>query len=197
MRRSKTIQFRDVAPILEKGACVLCSFLKGFQSSCIHGGDLRELRSLCSFHIWAVAGAADAHLAAEVFLQLLQSTPFPEAQPGTLGCDICQRIAREEVVRSDDFLRLLKDSQFRDWLSDYGALCLPHTARLLCRVTPGERRTILSLAREAEARLRYELSAVVGKRAPVTHRVSVLLSQAAEYLEGRRGLGRLQLRGQM
>ena len=186
--KSKEIGYRDVAPILEREACVLCSLLKRFQSSCVLSGKIVRVDRLCSFHIWAVAGGAESDRAARLFTQLLDARELGEEKESE-RCDICERIMQEESLRCQDFVQLLEDDEFRNWLVGQGALCLPHAARLLPRLSGPDRQLVLALLRKTRERLRDALGAMLteagtGQRAPV------LLSRVAEFLKGRRGLGR-------
>jgi hypothetical protein len=190
--KAKPISFHDVAQMLEKEACVICSLLKRFQFSCIHDVVVENTRALCSFHAWAIAGGADAEVAARVFLQLLQ-TKLTEEGRSAGGCDICQKIKKEEDIRLGDFSTLLKDLQFRNWLDDYGALCLPHAARLLRRVGEADRDVILALVEQTGQRLKDALAAIATGDQAGSRRATSVLSRAAEHLEARRGLGRLEV----
>lgn len=191
--KAKPIVFHDVALMLEKEACVVCSLLKRFQFSCVHDVVVDNTRALCSFHAWAIAGGADAELAARVFLQLLQTKTLAEEASSAGGCDICQKIQKEEGIRLGDLITLLKDVQFRNWLDDYGALCLPHAGRLLRRVGEAERGVIVALVQQTGQRLKDALSAVARGDQAGSQRATSVLSRAAEHLEARRGLGRLEV----
>ena len=101
-------------------------------------------------------------------------------------CSVCQQIAEEEIKRSNDFILLLKDPEFRAWLDRYGAVCIPHAARLLKRVPTGDQTVLTALLRNTASRLKEELRTSTGQ--PEDRRSALALSRAAEYLEGRRGL---------
>lgn len=177
--------FRDVANILEKDACVLCSMLKRFHSSCIQDADVDHIQALCDFHAWAIAGAADAGAAARILLRLIL---FDQQQPqAATGCSVCERVAEEETKHSDEFFLLLKhDPEFRNWMCDHGAVCIPHARRLLCRIPDQDRHIVLALVAQAAARLKNELREIADNTS--SRRSSMVLSRAAEFLKGRRGL---------
>jgi hypothetical protein len=184
-KRRRKPSFGDVANILEKDACVLCSMLKRFHASCMQDADVNHIQALCDFHAWAVAGAADTGAAARILLRLIV---FDQQQPqAATGCSVCERVAEEETKRSDEFFLLLKgDPEFQDWMRDYGAICIPHARRLLMRSTDGDRHAVLSVMAQAAARLRNELQEIADNASK--RRSSLVLSQAAEFLKGRRGL---------
>ncbi len=178
--------FKDVARLLEKGSCVLCSLLKRFQSACIQNASADRVQHLCSFHTWALAGAANTDVAAGIFLHVLELREMRLDIGGVPRCSLCEQIAEEEAERSNDFVLLLKNAEFRAWLDRYGALCVPHASRLLKRVPTGDRAVLTSLVQNTAARLKGELRCCTGH--PEDRRSASALSRAAEYLEGRRGL---------
>jgi len=184
-KRHRAISFRDVANILENDSCVLCSMLKRFHSACIQDADANHIQALCDFHAWAIAGAADAAVAARILLRLLL---LEKQQPQTIAsCSICEQVAEEETKHSNEFLILLdKDSEFQDWMRDHGALCIPHARRLLKRVPERDRHVVLALVAQAARRMENELRSTADNAN--ARRSSTILSQAAEFLKGRRGL---------
>lgn len=184
-KHRRDVSYRDVANILEKNACVLCSMLKRFHASCIQNADVDHIRALCDFHAWAIAGAADAEAAARLLLRLIL---FDHQQPqAATGCSICEWVAEEETKHSDEFFLLFEnDRQFQDWMHDHGAICLPHARRLLKRIPDQDRHVILTLVAQAAGKLKNELRAIADN--PSSRRSSIVLSQAAEFLKGRRGL---------
>jgi len=185
--KRKPIQFADVARVLEKSACVLCTLVKPFQTSCIQDVQVTETRSLCAFHTWAIAGTAATQSAAQIFLRLLDTRRIEEETQTNSGCSLCARIAQEELRRSQDFATLLSDSEFRSWLDAYGALCLPHAKRLLQRVSPQNRAVVISMVDQTATRLKAALRPLAD--GPGARLGAVVLSHVAEYLESRRGLG--------
>lgn len=184
-RHRREPSFRDVANILESDACVLCSMLKRFHSSCIQDADADHIRALCDFHAWAIAGAADAGAAARILLRLIL---FDQQQPQVAtGCSVCKRVADEETKHSEEFFFLFEnDPEFQDWMRDHGTICMPHARRLLMRNPDGDRHAILSVVTQAAARLKNELQKIADNSS--NRRSSSVLSQAAEFLKGRRGL---------
>jgi hypothetical protein len=184
-KRRRKPSFRDVANILEKDACVLCSMLKRFHASCIHDADVNHIQALCDFHAWAVVGAADTGEAARILLRLI---PFDQQQPqAATGCSLCERVAEEEIKHSDEFFLLLKyDPEFRKWMREHGAVCMPHARGLIGRIPDQDRHVILALVAQAAGKLKNELRAIADN--PSSRRSSIVLSQAAEFLKGRRGL---------
>lgn len=184
-KRHRAISFRDVAKILENDSCALCSMLKRFHSACIQDADVSHIQALCDFHAWAVAGAADAGTAARILLRLLL---FEKQQPlPTERCSVCERVAEEENKHSEELLILLEaDSEFQDWMRDHGTLCIPHARRLLRRISEQDRHVVLALVAQAARRLENELRTTADN--PNSRRSSTVLSRAAEFLRGRRGL---------
>jgi len=185
-RNTSGHSFREVVRILEKDACVLCSMVKRFQSTCIQNANAVHIQALCGFHAWAIAGVADTRSAARIFLQLLESTPLQEEDASALRCSVCVQIAEEEARRSQEFVQLLNDPEFLGWLRERGAMCIPHTRRLLKRVPEPNRPIVLKLFRDGAARLRNGLGSLAVE--PEDWHLAALLSRAAEYLGGRRGL---------
>lgn len=185
--KRKPIQFAEVARVLEKSACVLCTLVKPFQTTRIQDVQITETPSLCAFHTWAIAGAAATQSAAQIFLRLLDTRGIEEETQKNSGCSLCADIAQEELRRARDFATLLSDPEFRNWLDAYGALCLPHAKRLLQRVSPQNRAIVISLVDQTATRLKAALRPLAdGARARLG---AVVLSHVAEYLESRRGLG--------
>lgn len=185
-KRGREPTFRDVAHVLEKDACVLCSMLKRFHSACIQNADVKRVQALCDFHAWAIAGAGDMEEGARVFLRLLDQTQFLQTSVTATPCSICERVAEEEIECSRRFVDLLDDSEFQTWLRGHGAVCIPHARRLLKRIPDGHQQFMINLIHRAAAKLRDELHSIADH--PDNRHSPTVLSRAAEYLKGRRGL---------
>ncbi len=177
---------REVAKIIEKDACVLCSMLKRFQSALIQNANTDDIDALCRFHLWAIAGTADTQVAARIFLQLLDSSRLQEQDPPVARCSVCDQIVEEEARCSEELVQLLRVPEFLGWLREHGAMCIPHARRRLKILRDEDRTVLMAVVRDARARLRDRLNSGVNE--PNDRRLPMLLSRVAEYLEGRRGL---------
>lgn len=184
-RRSREPSFKNVAHILEKNSCVLCSMLKSFHSACIQNADVNQVQNLCDFHAWTIAGAVDAEAAARILLRLVEQRKLSPEQVAT-RCSVCKQVAEEETKHFEEFVFLLKVAEFQEWLRDHGALCMPHARRLLNRIPEMDHQVVITLVEQTAARLKTELRFAAEN--PGHRQSSTVLSRAAEYLKARRGL---------
>lgn len=186
-KHRRSLSFRNVANILEEDSCVLCSMLRQFHIGCIQYPHADHIQALCDLHAWAIAEAADTGAAARILLRLLLLEQ--QQLQASASCSVCECVAEEEINRSDQLILLLKkDPEFQEWIRDHGAVCIPHARKLLSRIPEWDRHVVLALVAKAAARLKYDLRQIADDAD--SRSSSLSLSQAAEFLKGRRGLAR-------
>jgi len=186
MSLEKQGQSRKASDGIQEEPCKICRALKEFQSDYVDMLSRRMPRSLCNFHTWLVAKVAEAGIAAEVLLRMLEHA-LKDDSAGA-DCNLCTWLVREEARELGEFARDLDKPEYLQRLRERGGLCIPHARKLFDLVPNGIRDEIaLALQRQA-AELKSELVALSrnAKAGIATH--AGLLGRAAEYLIANRGL---------
>jgi len=167
-------------------ACLLCTALKGFQSSCVQTLNHRKAQTLCNFHTWLVAKLADAGAAAEIFLRLLEHPLERETNKG--DCDLCLWMVQHERTKIEELVQKLSQPRYEEWFRLRGELCLPHARRLVDRAPKEVRASIVLAVERQTAELKGELI-TLSRNAKAGMPVHPgVLGRVAEYLASKRGL---------
>jgi hypothetical protein len=188
MRVQQPVHYKQIAEALQPGACPLCAFLRDFQAACVRESDTREFEALCNFHTWALAGAAKAESAAKVFLRLLEKVSLDGPALSATPCAICQRIRGEESKRLGEFVERFANEKFREWMSLRGAVCLPHAAKLLPRLSRELGRDLTEILVRRTEELKVELEKLLADTKSGHRGHEGILGRVAEILTAQRGL---------
>ncbi len=186
MSLEKQGQSRKASEGIQEEPCKICRALKEFQSDYVDMLGRRMPRSLCNFHTWLVAKVAEAGVAADVLLRMLEHA-LKDDSTGA-DCSLCAWIVQEEDRELGEFAQDLNKPEYLRRLRERGGLCIPHARKLFDLVPNGLRGEItLALQRQA-TELRRELVTLSrnAKAGIATH--AGLLGRAAEYLVANRGL---------
>jgi hypothetical protein len=175
---------------LAKGACPICSLVRGFQNELIERLQPNGVAMVCSYHAWAIAASAPAGSVAEVFLAMLRGTSSRENRKQPAGCDLCCSIREHEIARLREFAHEMQRSKFVEWVEQYGTLCRFHGATL-CRMLPEERaQIIMKVIENNQQQLEELLESFAARVRSGGHAGGGILGRAAEFLVAQRGLTR-------
>jgi hypothetical protein len=192
MRVQQPVDYKNLSQAIRPGVCPLCAFLKDIQSQCVHEVEKTSVESLCNFHTWAIAGAAPAGAAAELFLQLLESSQAENSAVSAKACSICRRIDQEEAALLDELAQKLAQEKFREWMRQHGCLCFPHAQKLLALLPGGLKSVVVEIVAREKADLKRDLGTLLRDATPREKSHAGILGRAAESLAAQRGLGPFQ-----
>lgn len=176
----------NLSDALSQDACPVCSVLKDFKTRYLDELDRHEVNALCGLHLWMVAKTVEARQAATLFLRLL-SGPLAEEAP-VRACDLCVRIAREEQMRVKEFVANVSKPEWAAWLRDRGALCRPHSLKVLSEAPKPAREAILRAMKRRRSELAQELTDLLRQADRNLPMQPGVLGRAAEFLNAQRGL---------
>lgn len=186
MSLEKQSQSRKASDAIQEESCKICRALKEFQSDYVDMLSQRMPQSLCNFHAWLVAKVAEAGVAAEVLLRVLEHALKNDSSGAY--CGLCAWIVREEERELGEFAQDLNRPEYLQRLRERGGLCIPHARKLFALVPNGIRDEItLALHRQAVELQRELVTLSRNAKAGITTHAG-LLGRTAEYLVANRGL---------
>ncbi len=168
--------------------CPICRILRKLQSDFLRNLTGTAVRNLCSFHVWSIAAATDLTAAAAIFLRLLE-----KSQPGEgsdESCDLCAKLALVETQKLQEMSNGLAKPEFRKWLRESGAVCLPHSQKLFSCAPEALREDIVAATKRREEELGLRLKELLQKAKAGKPAQGGLLGRVAEFLVAQRGLGK-------
>ncbi len=168
--------------------CPICRVLREFQSDSLRNLAGTAVRNLCGFHVWSVAAATDLTTAAAIFLRLLEKSRPGEGSDES--CDLCAKLALVETQKLQEMSNGLAKPEFRKWLRESGAVCLPHSQKLLSCAPEALREDIVAATKRREEDLGLRLRELLQKAKAGIPARGGLLGRVAEFLVAQRGLGR-------
>lgn len=186
MRINKPLTREHIVQALEKGGCVICVFLKGFQSALLENVEPSSVKTLCNYHGWAMAAAVNGKRAAEAFIALLQTAGLAH-EP---GCYFCAEILDEEKLTLSELSQVLQEGDVFARLEQHRALCFVHGARLASTLPVELGNRILAIAERNRRQLISSLNSFLDQLARDSHAGGGTLGRAAELLFGYRGMSR-------
>ena len=128
------------APLIQalaRGVCPICTLLRAFQNAMLEAPHRYPAASLCNFHAWSLAGGSPAVEAVRIFRSMLEQSPVRQ-NSGVIElypCDWCVTLRAHEDEKLAEFTREMKRDTFRNWVTEYGTVCLFH-GRKLIKVLP-------------------------------------------------------------
>ncbi|MHB1938491.1 MAG: hypothetical protein ACYCOR_18185 [Acidobacteriaceae bacterium] len=158
--------------------------MKNFQAALLQDPATRRVDHLCNFHVWGLAAAQDASVAAELFLGLLR-----ERYEAFIGspCEMCHVLQEEEDLRIREFVSCLGQKQVKEWLRSQAACCIAHGMKLRKSVPPVVAAAIEANLEKHRRQLTEHLTKLLDERGK-EHSSWGLLGQTAEFLVSQRGL---------
>jgi hypothetical protein len=188
MRVQQPVDYKNLSEAIRPGVCPLCAFLKDLQARCVRTVELESVESLCNFHTWAIAGAAPAEVAAELFLRLLNRSQIAQGPVSATACSICLRLAREEQALLDELIQKLANEKFREWMLRQGALCFPHARKLVALLPETLRSAVQQILVREKVALTKDLEDLLRNADHGAKPHPGILGRAAESLAAQRGL---------
>jgi hypothetical protein len=188
MKATRPASTDAISQAVAKGHCPICSLLTEFQEKFIEGTRITEVSILCNFHAWAVAKAAPADLAAQLFHRMVEKSGNPAVPGEELSCDLCKQIREQDRTRTNEMMLQLKTTSIRQWTKLQGSFCLAHAEKLVDALPSELSGMVGEIMNRNRKELLEELSAlrVRLKRGDRTGWGS--LGRAAEFLASQRGI---------
>src|SRR5579875_2849127 len=106
------------------------------------------------------------------------------------SCDLCAKLALVETQKLQEMSNGLAKPEFRKWLRESGAVCLPHSQKLLSCAPEALREDIVAATKRREEDLGLRLRELLQKAKAGIPARGGLLGRVAEFLVAQRGLGR-------
>jgi hypothetical protein len=166
--------------------CRVCSGLKEFQTNLIEVVGPERVSHLCNYHAWALAKAAPAEVAADVFLGVLKKW---RDQADTVGksCDVCRCIRdfeRGEIRKAVEEFDAVETAA--TWCPE--TLCLFHS-RMVAASLPREKQIgIARMISRNAGTLCEELEALLEESKQRRATGWGVLGRTAEFLVSQRGI---------
>jgi hypothetical protein len=190
MKTVKTTLSKGVPQALARGHCPVCALLAEFQEQLIAGTQSCEILSLCNYHAWAIAKAAPADMAAQVFLQLVERTRDWQIADPDAECSFCERVDEHETVRMEEMVEQFQRTPVREWMKLQGSFCLRHAKKMTATLPEGLQGLILQITVRSRAELKDELTSLLVHLRRGDRTGWGVLGRAAEFLTSQRGMKR-------
>jgi hypothetical protein len=147
---------------------------------------------LCNFHPWSLAHASPAVDAVSILRSMLEESPVrPTSGPIDLHpCDWCATIREHEDEKLAEYSRELKRDNFRNWVTQYGTVCLFHGRRLINVLPAAEAETIRHMLASNQDELERQLATFEIRVRRGEAGGGGLLGHITEFLVSQRGLTR-------
>jgi len=173
---------------LAKGVCPVCWLGRAFQNELIERLHTEDAEVVCNYHAWAIAAAAPASSAAEVFLSMLRGEGREKSRKEHASCDLCTSIREHEATRLRELATEMRRTRFSQWLERYGTLCSFHGKSLQFMVSEEHAWIITKVIKNNRQQLEELLEAFASKARSGEHTGGGALGRAAEFLVAQRGL---------
>jgi hypothetical protein len=159
-------QFVPVAPdtsivqALARGVCPICTLMRSFQNAMVETPRCYPATNLCNFHLWSLAHASPAREALPVLRAMLeQSSSRPDSESIELHpCHWCVTIREHEDEKLAEYSRELKHERFRNWVTQFGTLCLFHGRRLMKVLPPEDAQAVRQMLASNQEELARQLT---------------------------------------
>jgi hypothetical protein len=186
LRKHAISEYKSVLELLGKqSGCPVCAFLKNEQASLLQrGSDLSD--GLCNPHAWGFAAVGDANVAAPALLHSLEQLDEP-AGKRLRDCWLCRQLRMVEDHAVSDLSSIQGRAALGTFLTDGGALCAPHAAKLRNNSDPDTANLIEKSDLRKRSELIMTLKAFANNERGAAEQAGAL-GRAAEYLVSQRGL---------
>jgi hypothetical protein len=181
-----------IAQALARGVCPICTLMRAFQNGMVEAPHRYPATKLCNFHAWSLAGASPAVEAVPILRSMFEGyADGTAADPMELhACDWCTTLREHEDEKFREFGRELKRDNFRNWVSQYGTVCLFHGWRLMKVLSPPEAEIIRRILTNNQDELEKQLSSFETKVRRGEKGGGGILGHITEFLVSQRGLTR-------
>jgi hypothetical protein len=193
--KAQTAPLTPDAPIvhaLARGVCPICTLMRAFQNAMIESPRLYPAKVLCNFHAWSLVGASPAIEAVPILRSMLHEfSAMTSDEPVELHpCDWCTTVREHESEKLGEYARELKRDNFREWVSQYGTLCLFHGRRLMEGVPQSDAELVRRIVSTNQHDLENQLTAFEARVRRGERGGGGVLGHITEYLVSQRGLTR-------
>jgi len=143
-------QFVPVAPdtsvvqALARGVCPVCTLMRSLQNAIVEAPERYPATTLCNFHAWSLAHASPARDAVRILRAMLEqySSRSDSESMEVHPCHWCLAIREHEDEKLAEYARELKRERFRNWVTQFGTICLFHSHRLMKMLAPDDAEVI-------------------------------------------------------
>ncbi|MGB8770687.1 MAG: hypothetical protein WCC92_13800 [Candidatus Korobacteraceae bacterium] len=148
--------------------------------------------TLCNFHAWSLAHASPAREAVAILRSMLQQFPAIAASESMElhPCDWCATLREHEDEKLAEYSRELKRDNFRNWVTQYGTVCLFHGRRLINMLPSAEAELICQMLASNQDELEKQLAAFEVRVRSGEAGGGGVLGHITEFLVSQRGLTR-------
>lgn len=193
--KAQTVPLSPDAPIvhaLARGVCPICTLMRAFQNAMIESPRFYPAKVLCNFHAWSLVGASPAVEAVPILRSMLRefSAPSSGGPIEVHPCDWCTTVREHEGEKLAEYARELKRDNFRNWVSQYGTLCLFHGKRLVEGLPASDIELVRRIVSANQQDLENQLAAFEVKVRRGEKGGGGVLGHITEYLVSQRGLTR-------
>ena len=182
----------SIVQALARGVCPICTLIRAFQNAMVETPHCYPASTLCNFHAWSLAHASPAVEAVPILRSMLEHFPSrPASDPMELHpCDWCMTIREHEEEKLAEYSRELKRDNFRNWVTQYGTVCLFHGRRLINALPPSEAEMISRMLATSQDELEKQLAAFEVRVRRGEAGGGGILGHITEFLVSQRGLTR-------
>ncbi len=181
-----------IVQAITRGVCPICTLIRAFQNAMVEAPHHYSATTLCNFHAWSLAHASPAVEAVPILRSMLAQFPArPISESMELHhCDWCGTLREHEDQRFVEYSRELKRANFRNWVTQYGTVCLFHGRRLVKMLPPAEAEMIRQMLASSQDELEKQLAAFEVRARRGEAGGGGLLGHITEFLVSQRGLTR-------
>ena len=182
----------SVVQVLARGVCPICTLMRSLQNTMVENAQKYPAAKLCNFHAWSLAHASPARDAVTVLRTMLEEAP---AKPVTgvtdlHPCDWCLTIRNHEQEKLMEYSRELQRENFRNWVTQYGTICLFHGRRLIDMLPAAEADLVRNILASNQDDLEKQLAAFEIRIRRGESGGGGVLGHVTEFLVSQRGLTR-------
>jgi len=191
-------QFVPVAPdtsivqALARGVCPICTLMRSLQNAMVENPRRYSATTLCNFHAWSLAHASPARGAVPVLRAMLeQSSSRSDSDSIELHpCHWCLTIREHEDEKLAEYSRELKHERFRNWVTQFGTLCIFHGCRLMKVLPPDDAQAVSRMLASNQDELARQLTEFETRIKRGETEGGGVLGHITEFLVSQRGLTR-------
>lgn len=151
----------SIVEALARGACPICTLMRSFQNAMVEAPRRYPAATLCNFHAWSLAHASPAVEAVPIVRSMLAQFPAMAASESMElhPCGWCATLREHEDEKLAEYARELGRDNFRNWVTQYGTVCLFHGKRLINALPPPEAELIRKILATNQNELEKQLAA--------------------------------------
>jgi hypothetical protein len=178
--------------VLARGVCPICTLMRVFQNAMVEAPRRYPAAELCNFHAWSLVGASPAVEAVPILRSMLEKSPSkPMSESKELHpCSWCITLRQHEDEKLTEYARELERDNFRNWVTQYGTVCLFHGGRLIKSLPESEAELIRKILASNQDELERQLTEFDVRVRRGEKGSGGILGHIAEFLVSQRGITR-------